>query len=285
MHIKNISLLFISIFFNLSFGQNINHKLSQNIEINGNYNRLIDSTFLIKDGEKSIENVYDYSFNDKKVLKLIIHFFKDNSPQNNFIYECDNNGNVVRLLIKNNFDQIIEDNFRELDTYGNVIKFVTNKKDKQYIFTYDYKYDSKKRIIEEVSKSKGSIYTTKNFLYDKSSNLVEEKVVNSLSSARYFYKYIGNKKVEFKQIINNLQTDKFNYIYKNGLLIKEIHFDNQSQTPSEKIFEYNSQKKLILEKNNNSSTKYLNFDNNGNWRIKETYYSDNLSSITSRSIF
>ncbi|MDF1572734.1 MAG: hypothetical protein P1P82_14090 [Bacteroidales bacterium] len=105
-----------------------------------------------------------------------------------------------------------------------------NKITSQTVYEYFIEEGMKKPVIERIEK------------YDRSGNMTEEKEMNKLGEVRLWvrYKYDaeGNKVEETILNIRGGQEERFEWIYKGGLVVEKKYYDHKDRLVKRKEYKY-----------------------------------------------
>lgn len=238
-----------------------------------------------KKGNKIAENVYNseekllskkqYQYDDKGNKTKELHYNEKGDLEIKEEYQYDKKNNLIEYK---EFlgDELISKNMYSYDEKGNKIEkhsmekdFFSDKKDiKKYIF----KYDKKRRLIEEnIYTNRGELAMTRTFQYEKNSKRVEE--------IRYNYN-IGNiyDRTIYQYDKNDNLTEKSNYDDK-GELTKKITIQYDEKGNQIKYESFN----LIRGIDRKTACIY-EYEPQGNWIKWIRYENDQPKFITERVI-
>jgi len=100
----------------------------------------------------------------------------------------------------------------------------------QTVYEYFIEEGIKNPVIERIEK------------YDKSGNMTEEKEMNKEGEVRLWMKYkydaAGNKVEETIMNIRGGQEERFEWIYKDGLVVEKKYFDHKDRLVKRKEYKY-----------------------------------------------
>ncbi len=271
--------------------------LSAEINLNNKVERIIDSSFKIKNNDTSLVKVANYLIQKNAIKSISIKsYLKDNVLASNTSSTYDNTGNISESIFSSKNRKTIV----KYDEYGNsTLTHSFNENDKlQTELKYNNTYDNSNLIkIEKLDKD-GLIFETVEFKYDSSDNLIKKttKGSSNMMNKEVFSYNKNNQKTKSIFFSSNSLQDSTLYYYDKDLLSKIETYsrnfkDEFDKNPSKIIYTYDEIDRLIEVKHIASFGsisryyQYQYFDSMKNWYEKGNYDSaGNLIYLIKRKI-
>ncbi len=249
------SILIITIILSISAKNKDKESFLSQLGYNGNiksltvkeYNVSGDTSTFVKgalvSSSKSVFNKYG---NMIESIKYKI----DNSIIERETFEYNISNNVTQHCIYSSNGILISKSIVDYDTKGIKTFYKQYNSNRRLIAHEKFIADEKGNIVESYN-AFGSVYPRTISKYDSKNNLVEEKIISSVTNIKYIYHNYdkkGNVVYELKLKSNGSIESKFKSKYdKKGNKVLKIVFDGEDKIVEKIVFQYSKKKKIIKE--------------------------------------
>ncbi len=259
--------------------------LPDDIYLASGLNQIIDSVFTVTSGERKLESVTVYRLNGIKVKQKEHYYFVKDTLRVVTKDSFDLQGNNVSTIRRMPLLQNTKTALRKFDEHGNLTELKSDETGKEIVLRYENKYDNG-RLAETkvISLRSGSGIKTTSYKYDPRGNLLEERISGSQQIINSYFYDSANQICLHLHTRNGARHDSIIYTYRDTLLQQSIWYEADYSTPMVKVYEYNKDHLLLIEKSpdGQEENRFLMYDRHRNWTRRESYSLGTLSRLTVR---
>lgn len=235
------------------------------------YGNVLKDTYLTDSGGAYSAQTVTYSYDADK--NVTTRTRKTSAYDETYIYEHDQNGNIVRMLTPAN--RVVVYTY---DTNGNLTNEIWSIQNGEIIRSYSYEYDSQNRKTNYSYRNADGHSFDTTYEYDERGCMTKETEIDENNWIhRWEYAYDDAKNVISKRYsCNGVYSYLYEYKYDtNGNKTEEI-YTNKYDDYNKYTWTYDNDGKLIQytrQSNSSTSTHIYEYDDRGN-QIKATYSLD-----------
>lgn len=263
-----------------------NDGLPQEITLPPQTVKIIDSVFVLQSGVPQLEMVQIFDLRNGILVSGKLEYFQKGILIHTTIDQFNKNGNLIESATTFHLKNSTRIFRKKLDEHENMTQLTTLENGKERFAYYKNVY-RQNQLAEQwvLSPYTGAVTQTYLYEYDRSGNLKESRRKGGDPNTKMVFEYNKQNQITLKQDLKNGQVnEKMLYFYDQGRLLKTEWYEWLSPVPMIENYIYNQSDQLVQVRlgKSNDRTEYKDFDESGNWQIKEQYSLGELSRLTRR---
>ncbi|WP_146944386.1 RHS repeat domain-containing protein [Chryseobacterium hagamense] len=271
---------------NLKGGSLKNDMLPQEITLPPQTAKIIDSVFVMQSGIAQLETVQVFDLRNGILVSGKLEYFQKGILIHTTIDQFNKNGNLIESATTFHLKNSTRTFRKKRDEHENMTQLTTLENGKEHFAYYKNVY-RKNQLAEQwvLSPYTGAVTHTYLYGYDRSGNLRESRRKGADPNTKTVFEYNKQNQITLKQDLKSGQVDeKMVYFYDQGRLQKTEWYERLSPNPMIENYTYNKSGQLVQVRlgKSNDKTEYKDFDEFGNWQIKEQYDFGELNRLTIR---
>jgi len=271
---------------NLKGGSLKNDSLPQEITLPPQTVKIIDSVFVLQSGVPQLETVQVFDLRNGILVSGKMEYFQKGILIHTTADQFNKKGNLIESATTFHLKNSTRTFWKKLDEHENMTQLTTRENGKERFAYYKNVY-RQNQLAEQwvLSPYTGAVTQTYLYEYDRSGNLTESRRKGADPNTKTVFEYNKQNQITLKQDLKNGQVDeKMLYFYDQGRLRKTEWYERLSPNPMIENYTYNKSGQLVQVRlgKSNDKTEYKDFDEFGNWQIKEQYSLGELSRLTRR---
>jgi hypothetical protein len=271
---------------NLKAGILKNDRLPQAIKLPPQTAKIIDSVFVMQNSVPQLETVQVFDLRNETLVSGKTEYFQKGILIHTTVEQFNKNGNLIESATTFHLKNSTRTFWKKPDEHENMTQLTTRENGKEHFAYYKNVY-RQNQLAEQwvLSPYTGAVTQTNLYEYDRSGNLTESRRKGADPNTKTVFEYNKQNQITLKQDLKNGQVDeKMLYFYDQGRLRKTEWYERLSPNPMIENYTYNKSGQLVEVRlgKSNDKTEYKDFDEFGNWQIKEQYDFGELSRLTRR---